>query len=117
MPPPPAKLGMRQNKNIDLEGSGCNYTELSNLKAPRVFLPTYELTQLWEKLLSCSHSVVSDSLQPHGLQHARFPCPSPSPGGVAAKSPLGLRAQGSRKTKFWEEQLSHHLLSGTVTLC
>ena len=26
-----------------------------------------------------SHSVVSDSLQPHGLQHARVLCPSPSP--------------------------------------
>ena len=26
-----------------------------------------------------SHSVVSDSLQPHGLQHARLPCPSPTP--------------------------------------
>ena len=26
-----------------------------------------------------SHSVVSDSLQPHGPQHARPPCPSPSP--------------------------------------
>ena len=28
---------------------------------------------------SFSHSVVSDSLQSHGLQHARLPCPSPSP--------------------------------------
>ena len=28
-------------------------------------------------LFSCS--VVSDSLRPHGLQHARLPCPSPSP--------------------------------------
>ena len=27
-----------------------------------------------------SRSVVSDSLQPHGLQHARPPCPSPIPG-------------------------------------
>ena len=27
-----------------------------------------------------SHSVVSDSLQPHGLQHARLPCPSPASG-------------------------------------
>ena len=44
MPPPPAKLRMRKNKNIDVEGSGCNYIELFNLKAPRVFLPTYELT-------------------------------------------------------------------------
>ena len=26
-----------------------------------------------------SHSVVSDSLQPHGLQPARLPCPSPTP--------------------------------------
>ena len=26
-----------------------------------------------------SHSVVSDSLRPHGLQHARPPCPSPAP--------------------------------------
>ena len=27
-----------------------------------------------------SRSVVSDSLQPHELQHARSPCPSPTPG-------------------------------------
>ena len=26
-----------------------------------------------------SYSVMSDSLQPHGLQHARLPCPSPTP--------------------------------------
>ena len=30
-------------------------------------------------LLLFSHSVVSDSLQLHGLQHARLPCPSPAP--------------------------------------
>ena len=27
-----------------------------------------------------SHSVMSNSLQPHGLQYARPPCPSPTPG-------------------------------------
>ena len=27
-----------------------------------------------------SHSVTSDSLWPHGLQHTRPPCPSPTPG-------------------------------------
>ena len=27
-----------------------------------------------------SHSIVSDSLRPHELQHARPPCPSPTPG-------------------------------------
>ena len=26
-----------------------------------------------------SHSVVSNSVRPHGLQHARLPCPSPTP--------------------------------------
>ena len=30
-----------------------------------------------------SHSVVSDSLQPHELQHARLPCPSPTPGACS----------------------------------
>ena len=30
--------------------------------------------------VQCSRSVVSDSLWPHGPQHARLPCPSPYPG-------------------------------------
>jgi len=30
-----------------------------------------------------SRSVVSDSLRPHGLQHARLPCPSPFPGACS----------------------------------
>ena len=33
-----------------------------------------------EKSSWFSGSVVSDSLRPHGLQHAGLPCPSPSPG-------------------------------------
>ena len=33
-------------------------------------------------------SVMSDSLQLHGLQHARFPCPSPSPGACSNPGPL-----------------------------
>ena len=35
-----------------------------------------------------SRSVVSDSLRPHGLQHARLPCPSPSPGACSNLGPL-----------------------------
>ena len=30
-----------------------------------------------------SYSVMSDSLRPHGLQHARLPCPSPTPGACS----------------------------------
>ena len=33
-------------------------------------------------------SVMSDSLQPHGLQHARLPCPSPSPGACSNSCPV-----------------------------
>ena len=39
-------------------------------------------------LLFFSHSVVSNSLQPYGLQHTRFPCPSPSPGNCSNSCPL-----------------------------
>ena len=35
-----------------------------------------------------SHSVVSDSLQPCGLQHPRLPCPSLSPGACSDSCPL-----------------------------
>ena len=35
-----------------------------------------------------SCSVVSDSLQPHELQHARPPCPSPTPGVYSNSCPL-----------------------------
>ena len=35
-----------------------------------------------------SHSVVSDSLQPHELQQARPPCPSPTPGVHSDSRPL-----------------------------
>ena len=33
------------------------------------------------------HSVVSDSLQPHESQHARPPCPSPTPGVYSDSCP------------------------------
>ena len=35
-----------------------------------------------------SCSVVSDSLRPHGLQHARHPCPSPTPRVQSNSCPL-----------------------------
>ena len=39
-------------------------------------------------LLLFSHSVVSNSLWPHGLQHARLPCPLISPGICSNSCPL-----------------------------
>ena len=48
----------------------------------------------WEALWFCissvqfCRSVVYNSLQPHGLQHARLPCPSPTPGAYSNSCPL-----------------------------
>ena len=61
------------------------------------FKPVYSLSSftLIKKLFSSSslsaircsvqfsHSVVSDSFRPHGLQPARLPCPSPAPGACS----------------------------------
>ena len=38
--------------------------------------------------LLLSHSVMSDSVRPHGLQHTRLPCPSLSPGVCSNSCPL-----------------------------
>ena len=40
-----------------------------------------------ENSVQVSHSVVSNSLGPHGLQHARPPCPSPTPRACANSCP------------------------------
>ena len=48
--------------------------------------PNHEFVWLSEGTFSSVQftcSVVSDSLQPHGLQHIRLPCPSPAPGAVS----------------------------------
>ena len=39
-----------------------------------------EQDNIYRSVSQFSCSVVSDCLQPHGLQHARPPCPSPTPG-------------------------------------
>ena len=38
-------------------------------------------------LYQFSHSVMSDSFRPHGLQHARFPCPPSIPGACSNSCP------------------------------
>ena len=46
----------------------------------------FEILSRCSVQFSCS--VVSDSLRPHGLQHTRPPCPSPTPGAYSNSSPL-----------------------------
>ena len=46
-----------------------------------IFSPVFSSVQF-------SYSVVSNSSWPHGPQHARLPCPSPTPGVYSNSSPL-----------------------------
>ena len=42
--------------------------------------PSCNNQSIFSQFIQFSHSVVSESLRPHELQHARPPCPSPTPG-------------------------------------
>ena len=46
--------------------------------------------EFWLFLVQFSRSIMSDSLQPHGLLHARPPCLSPTPGVYSNSCPLSL---------------------------
>ena len=51
-------------------------------------LSTYVYVCVCVSVCVYSCSVMSDPLPPHGLQHARLPCPSPSPGACSNSCPL-----------------------------
>jgi len=71
-----------------LSGFSCvwlfvtQWTEACQALSPRsfYFFFFFLFFSFWTLQYQFSCSVVSDSLQPHGLQHARPPCPSPTPG-------------------------------------
>ena len=56
-----------------------------------------------------SRSVVSHSLQPHGLQHTRLPCPSPTPRACSNSCPLVIDAIQSH-LRGWDFIPCHPLL-------
>ena len=79
-----------------LQKNICTCTHFMWLRAS-VYAQSLSCVQLFCSLMDCSlpvsslhgfipasvqfsHSVMSDSLRPHELQHARPPCPSPTPG-------------------------------------
>ena len=67
------------NPSFSLRGCRCGWwlpLALSNIHPNSQLLRAY----LRSSSVQFSHSVVSNSLQPHGLQHARLPCPSSTPG-------------------------------------
>ena len=56
-----------------------NLRENQSWKENILVKPVYFLVSLEANLVQFSCSVMFNSLQPHGLQHARLPCPSPTP--------------------------------------
>ena len=65
--------------------------EITTDKSLVIYLWSFFLTYIISILLSSvhfSHSIVSDSLQPHEPQHARPPCPSQTPGVHPNPCPL-----------------------------
>ena len=58
-----------------------------------VRLPFIELLLCATRSVQFSHSVESDFLRPHGLQHARPPCSSPTPGVYPNSYPLSWWCQ------------------------
>ena len=57
------------------------------LKYVKLFLIINSFNYSTWHVVQFSHSVVSDSLWSHGLQHARLPCPSPTPGACSNSCP------------------------------
>ena len=57
------------------------------LRSPGSHQSIFYLHGLYPGSVQFSHSVVSDSLQPHGLQHTRLPCLSPAPRGCSNSRP------------------------------
>ena len=57
--------------------------QLSHQGSPFSLVLSFLMGRLSPLSVQFSHSVMSDSLQSHGLQHARLPCPSPNLGACS----------------------------------
>ena len=71
-PPPP----LIKTTNIILLSIDCNFKAENDIDLHRMNIIYWIFCN---SSVQFSRSVVSDSLQPHGLQHTRPPCPSPTP--------------------------------------
>ena len=72
-----------------LSGRWINLSgELESLPKCYLLLFFFYNYALWLSSVQFSHSVMSNSLRPHGLQHARLPCPSPTSRVYSHSHPL-----------------------------
>ena len=64
--------------------TSCQMQTLLKLNCKSLFSINY----IKKQRVQFSHSIASNSLQPHGLQHTRPPWPSPTPGAYSNSCPL-----------------------------
>ena len=66
-----------------------------------------------------SHSVVCDSLWPHGLQHTRFPCPIPTPRAYSNSCPSSWWYHPTISTSVipFSSCLQSFPASGSISMC
>ena len=74
-----------QSKNLCL---GSYWSDSGVYQGWELFVEVGGLPREHGGLVQFSHSVISYSLWPHGLQHARLPCPSATPGACSNSCPL-----------------------------
>ena len=73
---------------ISLQSNGLSsLLQHHSSKASILWCSAFFIVQLSYPSVQFSRSVVSDSLRPHELQHARPPCPSPTPGACSNSCP------------------------------
>jgi len=66
----------------------CQVTSMCSWRPAMCFFHHILFSHLYIHSVQFSCSVLSNSLQPHGLQHTRPPCPSPTPGVYSNSCPL-----------------------------
>ena len=74
-----------QNTMKQYENATCVYS--ISLIWHYLQTPNFLFYVTWFSSVQFSLSVVSDSWQPHGPQHTRLPCPSPTPGAYSNSCP------------------------------
>ena len=77
--------------DLAVQGTLKSLLHHHSLKASVLCPSAFSMVQLshpYILLFLFSHSVMSNSLWPHVLQHTRLPCPSPSPGACPNSCPL-----------------------------
>ena len=73
---------------VRLSSSSKNYLGTAFFSFQWLYVFIYWTNTYWTfSSFPFSRSVVSDSLRPHESQHARPPCPSPTPGGLSNSCP------------------------------